>query len=277
MWGRQIFCYCRKKRPTMQLSTHYYVLSLSEQICRLYEGFRDILIDIQNTGFPIEFSKGSLNSVGSGGKDIQLTDFFRKADRHFAHYYEQDPLRLVLMGEKKNQSIFKSVTTFQEIVIGTIEGNYDATSPGDLGKIVWSVVKNVLAGASEKAIYDLEIAQNTNNVVLGIEAVGRWADSGTGAILFVEEDYHIKGRIRKTDHSLEISEEVDIREINDDAVDIIIEKVLEMGGKVVFLVSNSLIRFHRIALILRRGLTAGEETSNKKKQQKKRSLIKQKV
>jgi len=42
---------------------------------------------------------------------------------------------------------------------------------------------------------------------------------------------------------------VDIREIIDDAIDAIIEKVLSMDGKVVFLDSGSLIKFQRIVLI----------------------------
>jgi len=42
---------------------------------------------------------------------------------------------------------------------------------------------------------------------------------------------------------------LDIQEVIDDAVDAIIEKVLEKGGNVVFLESGSLTEFHRIALI----------------------------
>ena len=69
--------------------------------------------------------------------------------------------------------------------------------------------------------------------------------------MYVEEDYHVKGSIRKTDHSLIISKHVNLLEVIDDVVDVIIEKVLKMGGTVIFLNSGSLIKFERIALILR--------------------------
>jgi len=45
-----------EKRPSLKLNARYYVLSLSERSTRLYEAFRDTLIDIQNKGLPIDFS-----------------------------------------------------------------------------------------------------------------------------------------------------------------------------------------------------------------------------
>ena len=231
----------------MQLSIHYYVLSLSEQTSRLYEGFRDKLIDIRNTNFPFEIS---IDAANPDSKDTQLREFFHQSDQHFTHYYQQDPLRLVVVGEKRNLSIFESLTTHREVIIGTVEGDYTATSAHDLGKIIWPVVKEAIAGTNKNALRDLATAASKHKVVSGIDAVGQLVETETGSTLYVEEDFHVKGSIRKTDHSLILSKHVDIWEVNDDVVDIIIEKVLKMGGTVSFLKSGSLIEFERIALIL---------------------------
>ena len=59
----------------MQLSIHYYVLLLSEQMSRLYEGFRDKLIDIQNTHFPFETT---IDVGNPASKDIQLKKFYHQ-------------------------------------------------------------------------------------------------------------------------------------------------------------------------------------------------------
>ena len=235
----------------MKPSSHYYVLALSEHTTRLYEAFRDTLIDIQNTGFPLESSIGISGPVEPAVKDIQLRELFLKVDRHFAHYYEQDPLRLVVVGDKRDQSTFASVTAHQEVLMGRVEGDYTATSPRDLGKIVWAIVKDVMAGASKKAMCELEAAVSAQRVASGLDAVGRLATSGRGTTLLVEEDYHVKGSINRMNNSLTISSNVDIREVFDDAVDVIIEDVLEMGGNVVFLESGLLTKLQRIALILR--------------------------
>jgi hypothetical protein len=233
---------------TMQRSIHYYILSLSEQTNRLYEGFRDKLIDIQNTNFPFKISMDAGNTAS---KDTQLREFFHQTNQRFAHYYEQDPLRLVVVGEKSNLAIFEALTTHQDGLIGMVEGDYTATSPHDLGMIVWPVVKEAIAGVNKNALHDLATADESKKVVSGIDAVGQLVETETGSTLYVEEDYHVKGSIRKTDHSLIISKHVNLLEVIDDVVDIIIEKVLKMGGTVIFLNSGSLIKFERIALILR--------------------------
>jgi len=232
----------------MQRSIHYYVLSLSEQMNRLYEGFRDKLIDIQNTNFPFEIS---IDTGNPASKDTQLREFFHQTNQHFAHYYEQDPLRLVVVGEKSNLAIFKALTTYQDVLIGMVEGDYTATSPHDLGKIVWPVVKEAIAGANKNAMRDLATAAKAKKVVSGIDAVRKSVETETGSTLFVEEDYHLRGSIQKTDHSLIISKHVNLLEVIDDVVDVIIEKVLKMGGTVIFLNSGSLMKLGRIALILR--------------------------
>jgi hypothetical protein len=235
----------------MQLSTHYYVLSFNEQICRLYEGFRDTLIDIQNGDFPIE-SQTLPNPVESKLQDFSLQEYFVDVDKRFSHYYEQDPLRLILAGTADHQALFRSVSAYKETVIGAVALDGKTTEPDELGKQVWAVVKQVLAGANKKTIQDLLAARDANKIVVGIEAIGQQADFSMGSTLFVEEDYHVKGRFREFDHSLNISEEVDIREINDDAVDLVVENVLGMGGKVVFLDGGALGSFQKMAMILNR-------------------------
>jgi len=154
----------------MQLSIHYYILSLSNQTCRLYEGFRDKLIDIQNKNFPFE---SSIDAGNPDSQNTQLREFFLKTDQHFGHYYKQDPLRLVVAGEKKNLAVFDALSFHRDVIVGTVEGDYTATSAHDLGKIVWPVVKvAIIAGANKNALRDLEKAARVKKVVSGIDAVG---------------------------------------------------------------------------------------------------------
>ncbi|MBN2183900.1 MAG: hypothetical protein JW746_01080 [Candidatus Krumholzibacteriota bacterium] len=233
----------------MKLTTRYYVLSLGGQTNRLYEAFRDNLIDIQNRNFPIESADKIGKNVKMGARDDQVREFIRTADRHFDHYFKHDPLQFVVVGERKHLSIFESVTLHQDVLIGWVEGDYTETSPHDLGKIVWPIVKDAMAGTNEKAMHNLERAEKTRNITSGIEAVGRKAGLAEGDTLFVEEDYHMKGGIRSTDHSFITPEELDIREVINDVVDAIIEKVLGKSGKVIFLGSGSLTKQRRIALI----------------------------
>jgi len=83
----------------------------------------------------------------------------------------------------------------------------------------------------------------------GIAAVSQLEMAGVKATLVVEDDYHLRGSIQRTAQSLEISQDVDVLQEIDDAVDAIIEKVLESGGNVVFAPSGSLDKLERIVLL----------------------------
>jgi hypothetical protein len=233
----------------MRLSTHYYVMSLGEQTTRLYEAFRDNLIDIQNSLFPVMSSHGVNEKVDSALTESELKEFIIKVDQHFDHYFRQDPLHFVAIGNKYDLSIFDEVTSHREVLLGRAEGDFTASSPDDVGKIVWPIVKEAMSGASENAMQDLEKVKNSQNIAHGIEEVGHLAGTGMGNTLFVEEDYHIKGAIRSADQSLIPPEELSFLEVIDDAVDAVIEKVLGNGGNVVFVQSGSLTKLRRIALI----------------------------
>lgn len=224
----------------MTLSTHYYVLSLGSEKSTLFEAFRDSLIDIENHGFPV---------YAMAGDDLQV--LVRTVDRCFGHNYKLEPLNLVVVGEKELQSAFSSATEHGNSLIGIIEGDHTGTSGCDLGKIVWPLVKEAMTGVVDRAMLDLESISERGPIASGLEAVIRMVKKGLRATLLVEDGYHMRGSIGGTNHFPVITPEVDVREANDDAVDVVIEKVLASGGNVVFTPIGSLIERNRIVLLPR--------------------------
>ncbi|HEU4364068.1 MAG TPA: hypothetical protein VFT13_01250 [Candidatus Krumholzibacteria bacterium] len=218
----------------MKLSTHYYVLTLSENTNRLYEAFRDNLIDIQNTWFPLKSpARPALN-------DAQLRTLLQTVDHSFAHYYSQDPLGMILAGTERNRDAFASVTAYPNVIIGKAEGDYSTTSLSDLGRIVWPIVKGVMASAGQKMERDLETAEREHNVAVGIDEVVKSVDAGIGVTLLVEDGYRVQ--LPDSDALIEDC---------DNVVDVVIDKVLALRGNVIFVEDDSLSRFQQIALILR--------------------------
>jgi len=172
--------------------------------------------------------------------DVQLRTLLQTVDRHFAHYHDQDPLAMVLTGTERSQSEFATLTSHRGVIIGKAEGDHSTTSLRDLGSIVWPIVKGVMASPGEKVARQLEAATHARNIAFGIEAVGQSVDSGLGTTLLVENDYQVK-----PDNSSSLIDDCD------NLVDIVIEKVLALGGNVMFVEDGSLANFQRIALILR--------------------------
>ena len=237
----------------MRVSTHYYVISLNRQTTALFEAFRDTLIGVRNHGFPVSSSTASTRTAGPGGsvgEDEGQHAFLRTVDEHFGHYYDLEPMIVVVAGEKELQTAFTSVTTRPAAIVGRVDGDFSATSPRDLGKIVWPVVREAMSGSRERALLDLEIAADAEKIC-GVENVGRRINETAGATLIVEEDYHVRGSISEADGSATISPNVDVRDEIDDVIDMLIEKVLGTDGNVFFVPSGSLSELGRIVLLLR--------------------------
>jgi hypothetical protein len=242
------------ERPVrVRFSTHYYVLSLNRRTTTLFEAFRDTLIEVQNRGFPVHRPTEATPADGpaeSSSRDERLRAYLRLVDERFGHYYEVEPMIVVVTGDTELQTAFTSVTTRPEAIVGRVEGDFSATSARDLGRIVWSVVKEAMSGSREKALRDLEIAADAEKIC-GLETIGRRVNGTAGATLLVEEDYHVRGSIREADGSAAISSQVDVRDEIDDVIDMLIEKVLRSGGNVIFQPRGSLSELGRIVLLVR--------------------------
>lgn len=232
----------------MPLSIRYYVLSLDARTSRLFEGFRDTLIDIQNTSFPFEAPSGHA-AVKQAPIAEALRDFLNTTDQHLAIYFQQDPLWIILAGEGRHLAFFKSVTRHQSAFIGEMEGDFSDVSAENLGRIAWPIVKHALANTDDRAIEELVKAGETKVIVAGLDAVERSVKSGPASSLFVEEDYRVKVDMFEPENRPALSPRVDGSEALDDAVDLVIESVLARGGNVTFLTSGTMMQFQRIALV----------------------------
>ena len=156
---------------------------------------------------------------------------------------------LVVVGDRRLLSAFRSVTAHGDAVIGQVEGDHTTTTPRDLGQIVWPVVREAMSGVLEEAMQDLDRVGPRQSIASGLEAVTRRMDDDTHALLLVEEDFHVRGSIGGPGPLPVISREVDVRNATDDVVDTVIDRVLEHGGRVVFAPSGSLQKRERIVLL----------------------------
>jgi hypothetical protein len=108
-----------------------------------------------------------------------------------------------------------------------------------------------MSGILDAAMRELKAGEEKHAPVSGVEAVARAVKTGERGTLLVEDDYHVKGSIGRTDQVPIISPDIDVRDVIDDAVDAIIDKVLESGGSVIFTPGGSLAARDRIVLIRR--------------------------
>ena len=230
----------------VSLSTHYYALVLGVATTRLCEAFRDFLIDIESQGFPVGKPDPDLDASVPG----RYRALAQTIDRRFDLFYRLEPLGLVVVGERDLQAAFGAASTHADAVIGRVESDHTMTSAGELGQIVWPVVKQAISGVLDRAMRDLAAAAAGGRLACGIEAAARMAGSGRPATLLVEDGYHVRGHLGGTAGSPIITPDVGVMDTLDDAVDVLIEMVLGSGGNVVFTPRGSLRDRQRMALII---------------------------
>ncbi|MCW5876225.1 MAG: hypothetical protein KIS85_05010 [Anaerolineales bacterium] len=237
----------------------YWVLSLSEKPTRLYEGSKQELVEIKEDGFPMTHTgpggeaslPGGYGVSRSAHRDERHRQFFRQVDAALKTFLADDPLPLAVVGVDRFQAFFNEVSQHKDAVVATLTGNHDKTSPHELAKLVWPLVKEGLAKEREKIFAELEKAVGERRVTSTIGEVWRKAVDGRGHILVVEEDFHYPAVLDESGRHLKAADDPQAPGVIDDAVDDVIEEVLRNQGRVVFVDNGTLDVHQRIALILR--------------------------
>ena len=240
----------------------YWVLVLSEQPTRLYEGTRDTLVEVTGEGFPMthEGPGGATALPGGFGvnvsaiRDERHRQFFRAVDSALGAYLADDPLPLAVVGVDRYQAFFDELSAHKDAVVARLNGSHDKTSPAELAKLVWPLVEAGLAAERQGYLAVLEQAVGEQRVAATVGEVWRLAHEGRGRLLLVEENFHAAGQLDETGtHLLPVDDPGGSTApgLIEDAVDDIIETVLSKGGKVRFMPDGQLEAFQRIALVLR--------------------------
>lgn len=236
-------------------SPRYWVIALSEQPTRLYEGDRETLVEVRGGGFPMEHTgPGGGTALPKDGNVSKFEDehhrqFFRKVDQALAAYTRDDPLPVVLVGVERWKSHYREVSDHPDLLT-SVRGNYDSSSTHDLAKLVWPAVRDALAERRTAAFDALGAAVGAQRSVSGLPQVYRKAVEGRIERLLIEEGYHVPGRV-DADGSLHLVEDGEAEGVFEDAVDEVIERVMATGGSITFVDDGTLDAHERVAATLR--------------------------
>lgn len=239
-------------------STRYWVLVLSEKPTRLYEGFNHELTEVEEGGFPMihEGPGGEAPLPGGFGikksayRDEKHLQFFRKVDDALKPFLANDPLPLIVVGVDRFLAFFNEVSDHTKAVIGTVTGSHDKTSPHELSKLVQPLVDQHRDEKKQEALEQLERAVSERKFASTVGEVWRLSHEGRGDLLLVEEDFHFPGRLDENG-ALVPANDPSKPDAMEDAVDDIIETVLNKQGRVVFVENGKLEEHRHIAMVLR--------------------------
>lgn len=237
----------------------YWVLVLSEKPTRLYQGTRDDLEEIVTGEFPMQhLGPGGAESLpgGYGVRKSVIRDeydrkFFRHVDQIFSQFASSEPLPLIVVGVDRNLAFFDEVSSNEQWIVGTLTGSHDSTSPAELAKLVWPLVNDSLAQKRQEALQELDEAVSQRKFASGISSAWRAASQGRGDLLLVEQNYFFPARLDASGLVITPAEDREAPDVIWDAVDELIEMVLDKQGRVVFVDDGMLDLHMRVGLVLR--------------------------
>lgn len=235
----------------------YLLLLLSSKENKMYLGNSDnfvrLVFDVPTEEvdkFSVLPEKVANFSDLSGRKEIQMDKYLHHIDTALDSILHAYHLPLFVMGTERIMGHFKKMTKHTTEVAEYIHGNYDEATEPELMNVLKPYIANLKKAKQKEILHQLDIAAGKKTLSFGMKDVWREAMDHNGKLLVVEKNYMYPAQqagvddvIYKADRSA--SSVSYIR----DAVDDVIEKVLEKGGDVEFVDKDLLSNYQHIALV----------------------------
>lgn len=250
-------------------SDPYYALLLTEQGAQLFRGSWTELEVIKDKQFPIAYeeeyvynppgrsmSYAGYAHVKSFEKDkselgmIRYRNFFRRVDKMLNGYIANN-VPLIILGVEKLLALFKNISSHQKQFAGKITGSYRYFNLKQLSDLISPVIFGHLQNERAELVDEFMEKTGRHLAAIGIQDIWSAAMEGKAFKLLVEKDYRCPGFLGENSYHLYLQPPQMPHTVLTDAVDDLIELVLEKEGRV-FFVDNGLLKdYKRIGLITR--------------------------
>ncbi len=182
-------------------------------------------------------------------KEIMMDKFIHHIDKELEHVLNLYNLPVFVLGTERMSGHFKKYTHNGNAVLGYIHGNYDEATAYQLANVIGPHLIELRNKENKELSTKIEDALSANRLSIGIEEVWRSAMDKKGKLLIVENNYsypHTEDEHGNMNTDLENVRPSLIK----DAVDVIIEEVLESGGEVKFVDQEMMKDLQHIAMFL---------------------------
>lgn len=251
-----------------QLSIVYYVLSLSEHEMSLYEVRGDDWTEIRDHFFPhrirddYEYAKPVRASSYAGNAHVKMFERDKLEMQHLrlqeAYDQADEPLMpyflhgepLIIAGADRDLAIFRQSSRFADQVIGQVSGNYQIGHVELFRDKVNRLIHDHARASMDTAVSDFFEKWGMGMAKCGLTDCWEAVEAGQGLTLLVERGYRAP-MYRSPSGQFSIQEETPGSVYLPDALDALMERTIQKGGRVLLIDNNLLATAQRVALILR--------------------------
>lgn len=235
----------------------YLVLVISAKWSKVYLGNGSSFSNIQmNTPDNIGAFKNDIPERVSNfsdpayRKEVLLKKFLNHTDKSLHQLLKSYPIPVFVMGPQKVMGYFKALTKNEKSIVGYVHGNYEEASEEELHNVLGPHIAHWKTVQMEDLRHQMERAADAGKLASGIRNVWQKASEHKGRLLIVEKNFMYAAQHGGDEEIIfKAVEPYNKFSYIKDAVDDIIEKVLEDGGDVEFVDEGLLKDYNRIALI----------------------------
>jgi hypothetical protein len=235
----------------------YLVLILSGKWSKVYLGDYSSFVKVKSNvadhiaAFTHDMPERVTNfSDPSEQKEILLNRFIRHTDDGLRFVLQAYPLPVFVMGSTKILGHFEALTKNDKSIAGYIYGNFEDASEKELSSALQPYILDWKKVKTADLMHQIERAADMGKLSAGMNQVWKMANQHRGRLLIVEEKFAFAAEQGESEEIIHPAEEPYNKfSYIKDAVDTVIEKVLEYGGDVEFVENGTLEDYNRIALI----------------------------
>jgi ribosomal protein L7Ae-like RNA K-turn-binding protein len=236
---------------------NYLVLVLSNKWSKVFLGnyskFVKVKSDVPDhiAAFQNDIPERVTNfSDPSYRKEVMMEKFLHHIDEGLKLLLHAYSLPVFVMGTKRTLGHFKAITKNKKSIVGYIHGNYEETTETELGKMLKPYINDWKKVKMEDIHNQMEGASDAGKLARGIKNVLKAASQNRGRLLVVEKNFmYPEEQQACSEVVIKPKEPYTKYSYIKDAVDEVIEKVLEQGGDVEFVDQDDLKEYDHIVLI----------------------------
>lgn len=238
-------------------SPEYLVLVMSGKESKLYRGHAGRLVKMVAYG-PASVhafvndapQRVSHFSDMSDRKETVLHKFLHQVDVSLGIILNAYHLPVFVLGPEKTVGHFKSLSKHENAIVEYIHGNYDDATVNELVSLLQPYLVKWDQHRQKGMLNLLEHAADNKKLAVGIRNVWREAANAKGRLLLIEKDYMYTAQKGGNKPVIYMpGKPYNKFSPVKDALDDVIEKVLESGGDVEFVDKDLLKNYQHIALV----------------------------
>lgn len=218
--------------PFVASSGHFYILALSQNQVRLFEGTRYTVDEIQLENMPdsmagaLQFERferslqfhtrtGEADRSGqraavfhghdpSDEEKDRLLRWFQKVDEELIKFLAAEDAPLVLAGVEYYFPLFRRASEYPHILTEGVSGSPDRLKPEEIHARAWPLVEPLFTRAEKEATSRYQQLAAQGKTSSDVEQAVRLAYHGRVETLFVSLDVQIWGQVNPEKRSIEV-------------------------------------------------------------------------